>query len=123
MFPPILERFRTGADFKAADYVAAWKTLRTVRAAWAETTAGYDAILIPTTASLPPDSRRLTEDADYYTHENFLALRNTYIGNLMGLCALTLPTGTPSCGIMLMGRPFGEEALLRIASAAERALS
>lgn len=123
MFPPILERFRTGADCKAADYVAAWKTLRTVRAAWAETTAGYDAILIPTTASLPPDSRRLTEDADYYTHENFLALRNTYIGNLMGLCALTLPTGTPSCGIMLMGRPFGEEALLRIASAAERALS
>jgi aspartyl-tRNA(Asn)/glutamyl-tRNA(Gln) amidotransferase subunit A len=123
MFPPILDRFRTGASFNAADYVAAWKSLRAARAAWADATAAYDAILIPTTASLPPGARRLAEDADYYTHENFLALRNTYIANLLGLSALTLPTGTPSCGIMLMGRPFGEEALLRLGQAAEKALS
>ena len=52
-----------------------------------------------------------------------MTLRNTRIGNLMGLAAVTLPTGTPSCGIMLMGQPFGEEHLLRIAAAAEEALA
>jgi len=36
---------------------------------------------------------------------------------------MTLPTGVPSCGIMLCGKPYGEERLLRVAAAAEAALS
>lgn len=122
MFAPILDRFRSGASFAAADYVEAWRSLHAARAHWAEATAPYDAILIPTAAILPPDAERLMSDKDYFTRENLLALRNTRIGNLMGLSALTLPTGTASCGIMLMGRPMGEEALLRLGQAAERAL-
>ena len=42
--------------------------------------------------------------------------------NLMGVPALTLPTGLPMTGITLLGRPMGEEKLLRLAAAAERAL-
>lgn len=122
MFAPILERFRSGAGFKATDYIDAWRSLRLARMAWAEATAAYDAILVPTAAILPPDAARLLTDQDYFTRENLLALRNTRIGNLLGLSALTLPTGTPSCGIMLMGKPFGEEALLRLGAAAEKAL-
>jgi aspartyl-tRNA(Asn)/glutamyl-tRNA(Gln) amidotransferase subunit A len=41
----------------------------------------------------------------------------------MGLCALTLPTGEPSCGISLMAPAGQEERLLRLGAAAERALS
>lgn len=122
MFPPILHRFRSGAGFNAADYVEAWRSLHAIRALWAEVTAAYDAVLIPTAAILPPDAARLLSDPDYFTGENLLALRNTRIGNLLGLSALTLPTGTPACGIMLMGRPFGEEALLRLGAAAEKTL-
>ena len=85
-------------------------------------TAGYDAILCPTAPILPPNAARLMEDADYYVSENLLALRNTRIGNLMGLCAITLPSGIPSCGLMLMGRPGAEEGLLRLAQAAEAAI-
>ena len=79
-------------------------------------------MLIPTSAILPPNAARLVADHDYFVTENLLALRNTRIGNLLGVSALTLPTGTPSCGIMLMGKPFGEEALLRLGAAAEKAL-
>lgn len=122
MFAPILDRFRSGASFTAADYVNAWRSLRAARLAWAEAAAPYDAILLPTAAILPPDAARLLSDKDYFTRENLLALRNTRVGNLLGLSVLTLPTGTPSCGIALMGRPFGEEALLRIGQAAENAL-
>jgi len=122
MFPRILERFRSGADFKAIDYVAAWRRLAELRRIWAQKTAQYDAVILPTAPNLPPDAARLLDDEGYYVTENLLALRNTRIGNLFGLCVLTLPTGQPSCGISFMAGPGQEERLLRLGSAAERAL-
>ncbi len=123
MFPRILERVRAGADFKAADYVAAWRRLRAIRTLWANVTAGYDAVLLPTSAILPPNADRLMTDFDYYIGENLLSLRNTRIGNLMDVCALTLPTAEPSCGISFMAGPMQEDRLLRLGIAAERALA
>ena len=122
MFPRILERFRSGAQFSAAEYVAGWRRLHQLRAIWADRTAGFDAVLLPTSPILPPDAARLMTDNDYYITENLLALRNTRIGNLMGLCALTLPTAQPSCGISLMAAPGHDTRLLRLGMAAERAL-
>ena len=123
MFPRILERFRSGAGVLAGDYVAGWQRLTLLRQSWAARTAPYDAVLLPTSPILPPDADRLLTDAAYFTGENLLALRNTRIGNLMGLCVLTLPTGVPSCGISLMAGPGQEERLLRIGAAAEAALA
>jgi aspartyl-tRNA(Asn)/glutamyl-tRNA(Gln) amidotransferase subunit A len=122
MFPRILERFRSGATFSATDYVAGWRRLQVIRQVWAERTAAFDAVLLPTSPILPPDANRLMTDDGYYVTENLLALRNTRIGNLMGLCALTLPTSQPSCGISLMGAAGQDARLLRLGAAAERAL-
>jgi len=122
MFAPILERFRGGRDISAADYVAAWRKLDGLRAAWAARVAGYDAVLMPAAPNLPPDHDRLMADEPYYVTENLLTLRNTRVGNLMGLCAVTLPTGVPSCGLMLCCAPDQEERLLRLAGAAEAVL-
>lgn len=122
MFAPVLDRFRAGAAVPAADFVAAWSRIRELRQIWAQKTAAYDAVLLPTSAVLPPNAARLLEDPAYFTAENLLALRNTRIGNLFGLCVLTLPTGQPSCGISLMAAPGQEERLLRLGAAAERAL-
>ena len=104
------------------DYVAAWRRLRQIRASWADRASGYDAVILPTSPILPPEANRLMTDDAYYVTENLLALRNTRIGNLMGGCALTLPTSEPSCGISLMCSPMQEERLLRLGAAAERAL-
>ena len=52
-----------------------------------------------------------------------MALRNTRIGNLLGLSALTLPLPEAGCGLMLMAQPFGEGALCRLGKAAEDALA
>ncbi len=93
------------------------------RAAWAEATAGFDAVLCPSAPNLPPKVDRLLSDDDYYVTENLLTLRNTRVGNVMGLCATTLPTGTPSCGISLMAAPMEEDRLLRLSAAAETALA
>ena len=123
MFHRIRDRFRQGATVKAADFVALWQRLRVLRADYARATAAYDAVLIPSAANLPPNVARLDSDDDYFVTENLLTLRNTRVGNLMGLCALTLPTGVPSTGIMLMAQAGADTRLLRLGAAAEAALA
>lgn len=123
MYSEILERFRSGAAVSQEDYDAAWETLYGLRKIFQEKTAEYNGVLIPSSPTLPPNMERIGTDHDYYVRENLLALRNTRIGNLMGSCALTIPTGVPSCGIMVMGQPFQEEALLQAGAAVELALA
>ncbi len=123
MYPLILERFRGGRDTLATDYVQAWIRLEQLRRDWAAAVAGYDAVIVPTAPILPPNAEKLLADEDFFVTENLLALRNTRIGNFMGLPAITLPTGQPACGIMLMGRAGGDRALLVTAAEAEAALA
>ena len=123
MFPEILARFRTGAEFSGADYVAAWAKLEQVRLDWDQAVAGYDAVLAPAAPILPPNLARLESDHAYYVTSNLMALRNTRVANLMGVCALSLPTGRPSCGLQVIGQPDCEEALLRIGAGVEAALA
>ena len=123
MYPPILNRFRAGREVSAPDYVAGWQTLDRLRGLWAETVAGFDAVILPSCPILPPDREALLADADFFASENLLTLRNTRIGNLLGLPAISLPTARPACGIMAMGPAGGDLALLRVAHAMEAALS
>lgn len=123
MFAQVRERFRSGATYSAPDFVAAWDRLGALRADWNEHAARYDAVLMPSVPILPPRVAPLLADAAAFTTTNLHALRNTRIANLFGLCALTLPTATPSCGLMAMA-PAGDEArLLRIGAAIEAALA
>ncbi|ODT59239.1 MULTISPECIES: amidase family protein [Paracoccus] len=124
MWPPILERFRGGAEVSGPDYVAAWESLGRIRRKWIkEVVGGYDAVLIPTVPILPPDRERLMTDTAEFVRANLLTLRNTRIANLLGLPAITLPTGHPACGISLLGHPGQDRHLLRVAAGAEAALA
>ncbi len=123
MFLPVRDRFRAGAQFSAVQYVEQWRQLRALRSAYLAATEEFDAVLVPTAPNLPPLIDDLLADHDYFTQTNLLALRNTRIGNLMGLCVVTLPTGSKSIGIAAMAAPFEERALLRVASAMETALA
>ena len=123
MYHQVLERFRAGGQYSAVDYIAASKRLEEIRREYHALVAGYDAVILPTAAIMPPDARRLAADHEYYIRENLLALRNTRIGNLRGGAALTWPTGQPSTGIMYLGAPGSEERLLRIGAAAEAVLA
>ena len=123
MFPPILERFRSGAEMRAADYVAGWQRLEALRAAYVDATEGVDAVLLPTCPILPPNAAHLLADDAAYTRANLLALRNTRAGSLLGLSGLTLPTRTASVGLLLQGGPGEEGLLLRLGAASERALT
>ena len=124
MWQPILERFRGGAGVSAPDYVAAWESLARVRRKWIkEVVGGYDAVLLPTVPILPPATQRLMTDGSEFVRANLLTLRNTRIANLLGLPAITLPTGHPACGISLLGHAGQDRHLLRVAAGAEGALA
>ncbi len=123
MFHEILTRFRGGRDVPAADFVAGWRRLEALRRDYLAATAGCDAVILPTCPILPPERARLETEGDYYAERNLMTLRNTRIGNLMGLPGLTLPTGVPSVGILLQTPPATEARLLRLGAAAERALA
>ena len=122
MYPPVLERFRSGREVAATDYVAAWITLDRLRAEWAARLAGYDAVIMPTVPILPPDTAELLADPAFFARENLLTLRNTRIANFMGTPAITLPTARPACGIMLMGLPGADRGLLVTAAAVQALL-
>lgn len=123
MYKPILDRFRSGAEVSAADYVAAWELLTRLRREWAAQVAGFDAIILPTVPILPPDADRLAKDEEYFVWANALTLRNTRLANLLGLPAITLPTGKVGCGLMAMGHIGGDRHLLRVAAGIEAALT
>ncbi|UWQ19420.1 amidase [Jannaschia sp. M317] len=123
MYDRILERFRNGRGVDAADVLAAQRARAAAQAAYLRDTAGYDAVVLPTSAILPPETKRLLEDEPYYISENLMALRNTRVGNVLGLCGLTLPTGVPMCGVMALAPPLQEERLLRLGAAMEAALA
>lgn len=123
MHPPTLKRFRMGREITAPTYVAAWQRLHRLRRDWAAQVAGHDAVLLPTSPILPPETARLLADDAFFMTENLLSLRNTRIANLLGLPAVSVPTGRPACGIMTMGTCGGDRALLRVAAGIEAALA
>jgi len=122
MHPPIRARFEAGQAVGGAKFVADWQVLDALRAGFGAQTAGYDAVLLPSVAILPPRIEDLLADDDEFTARNLETLRNTRVGNLMNLTGLTLPTGTRHCGLMLLC-PAGHEArALRLGAAVEKTL-
>jgi len=123
MFPQILERVRGGKDVLAHEYLSVWDELRDLREDYDDCVAGFDAVLCPGAANMPPNLDRLMTDDAYYKGENLLTLRNTRVANLMGGASLALPTGVPSVGVLVNTPPQSEERLLRIGAAIEKALA
>ena len=122
MYSQIWLRVKSGKAFLGMDFVRSWMLLLGFRESYRASTAGFDAVLLPSGTLLPPKVDQLLSDDDFHMRENILALRNTRIANLMEVPALTIPTGVPSTGIMLFGRPLEEARLLRIGSEVERLL-
>ena len=86
---------------------------------------GLDCLVMPTTPNIPPPIAALDDDKDY-GRINFFCLRNTFIGNFLNACAISLPMTPPGeapAGLMLM-TPWGsDQALFAMAAAVEGILA
>lgn len=125
VYPPVYDRLMAGGAMKAGDLVRTDMRRGEIARRYLAATAGVDAVLLPTVSISPPAIGDLIEGGPAYFQANRRALRNTTMGNQLGLCAITLPIGYDAHGIpvglMLQSGPFTEKKLLRIARACELA--
>ena len=122
MFKPILERFRSGKEILAKDYIKAWNDLQLFRSEFDKFVGAFDAVLLPTTPLLPPKTERLLADEAFFNNANLNSLRNTRIANLLDQCALTLPTDTDFCGLSIMMPRGAESKLISVGLEIEKVL-
>lgn len=123
--PRIRLRIERGERQSAADYLDLLAARHRLIADFNAATAGFDAVVLPTTPIVPPRLAEL-EDEREYNRLNMLILRNTAVGNFLDRCAISLPchrAGEPPVGLMLMGETLGDTRLFGIAAAAEAVLA
>lgn len=120
---PIVRQRLDGVNrMLAQEYLSRCEIIASLSARAAKSLKRIDALLVPTVTITPPTVTSLQCESTY-VKANLRALRNTVIGNLMGLCALTLPTGKDStgmpAGLQLLAGPGQEDKLLAIGSSIE----
>lgn len=126
IFPPVLSRVLAGAKLTAGDLTRGDHLRHDITQRYLAATAGVDAVIVPTVQITPPPIASLIEGGPDYFKANVSALRNTTIGNQLGLCALTLPVGYDAqgmpVGMMLQAAPHREKQLLSLGLAIESCL-
>ncbi|KAF4355811.1 hypothetical protein G4B88_024981 [Cannabis sativa] len=111
-------------SFTAADYVAAQCLRRRVMNHLMEIFKNVDIIVTPTTGMtapiIPPGA---IQDGESNMHVTGYLMKFVAIANLLGLPAISVPVGYDKeglpIGLQLIGRPWAEATLLRVASAVE----
>jgi aspartyl-tRNA(Asn)/glutamyl-tRNA(Gln) amidotransferase subunit A len=115
----MLGTYALSAGYYDAYYLRAQKVRALIRRDFDSAFAGVDAVISPTS---PTTAFKLGEKMDdplaMYLNDVY-----TVPANLAGLPAISVPCGFDSrklpVGLQLIGRPFDEETLLRLAHAAE----
>ena len=127
MSEQLRSRFGGGRHVTAAAYLQAQSELAEIKRAHIQAYSGFDALILPSCAIVPPPVQPLLDDPDLFSRTNLLALRNTRLANLLGLPALTLPLPDRAddlpVGLMLVGLPQSEARLLSLGAALERILA
>ena len=121
--PDVMARMNEGRGMTAPDFLKVRDTANRLSTALAARLAPWDGLIHPTLPILPPPIAELAGDRDAYARANGLALRNTRLGNVLKLAAVTLPSSASMPVGLQVARPAGQDrALLRIAAAIEGAL-
>jgi len=119
----VAHRVGSAAALPEAEYRERLRALHALSESADRSLASVTVLAMPTVPIPPPT---VAEAERNYRHYNLLSLRNTGIVNYLGLCAMSLPVGRDGgglpVGLQLVARAGQEEALLRVALAAERIL-
>ena len=123
--PIVATRMVNGRDVSAADYLQTTLDWKRLRLEAVRQLMDVDAVLCPTTPIPACTLAEANDDMEVYAHRNLMYLRNTAIGNILDLCGLSVPCGLTGdglpIGLMIYGRPFQEDMVLRIGHAYQQA--
>jgi aspartyl-tRNA(Asn)/glutamyl-tRNA(Gln) amidotransferase subunit A len=119
----VMKRIAAGGRLGADQLIATHRRRAELIAAAERIYAGLDGLVMPTTPDLPAPVAAL-DDYEDYVRINLRCLRNTFIGNFLDACAITLPVnpaGAPPVGLMIMA-PHGHDRQLFAAAGAVEAV-
>jgi len=123
--PVIGPRMLTGRSLSAPDYFALLARLTDLQRDICWTLRDVDAFIVPTTMSPARPIAEFDADLDRYLAYNWRVHRNTGLGNLLNLCAVSVPCGFSAdglpIGLQIYAKPFQEDVALRVAYAYEQA--
>ena len=115
----------TGRTLSAPEYVALLRRYAQLQEQVQWTLRDADALIVPATMAPAWPLARIDATAESYLDYNKRVHRNTGIGNLLNLCAVSVPCGFTSeglpIGLMIYAKPFHEDMALRVAYAYEQA--
>ncbi len=123
--PRVRTRIQMAESILAADYLDYFDSRRSMIALFATRFMGFDAVILPTTLNTAPPITALAADQDYLRY-NSMSLRNTYVGNFLDGCAISIPMqaqGEAPCGLMLMAPWGNDRALFDVAAGVEALLA
>jgi aspartyl-tRNA(Asn)/glutamyl-tRNA(Gln) amidotransferase subunit A len=123
--PRVRWRIELGSQISAPDYVDLLATRQNLIRQFNQAMIGFDALVMPTTCNGPPAISALARDEDY-VKLNFLSLRNTFTGNFLDCCGISVPMhreGEPPTGLMLMAPHGQDQQMFAIAKVAEGMLA
>ncbi len=120
----VLKRIASGGLISAADLLDLQARRRVLIEMADLAMAGLDGWLVPTTPNVPPAVAAF-DTFESYSRLNFLCLRNTFVGNFLTRCAISLPLpvdGGAPVGGMVMAPAGSDHRLFAVAAALEDAL-
>jgi aspartyl-tRNA(Asn)/glutamyl-tRNA(Gln) amidotransferase subunit A len=123
--PIVAARLLPGRTLLATDYVALLRQWAALRERVLHTLRDVDALLVPTAQIPARPLSGIDASLETYTEHNVRYLRNTSVGNMLNLCAVSLPCGFSGgglpIGLMIYAKPWEEDVALRVAWAYEQA--
>ena len=122
--PIVSKRMINGVKVSATEYINLAKKWKVLQSEAIDALDHIDGLIVPTTCIPSHPVDYIDKDIDTYFQYNLLYLRNTTIGNILNLCAISLPcgftnTGLP-IGVMIYGKPYQEDVILRIGYAFQK---
>jgi aspartyl-tRNA(Asn)/glutamyl-tRNA(Gln) amidotransferase subunit A len=119
----VRNRIMSGLNVTGPELVGIYRRREEMIDKFASLCSGLDGFILPTVPILPPLISEVDND-ERYGPLNFLCLRNTFLGNFVDSCAVSIPMtagGQAPAGIMIM-RPWGQDDELFHAAAAVEAI-
>jgi aspartyl-tRNA(Asn)/glutamyl-tRNA(Gln) amidotransferase subunit A len=123
--PVVGPRLLSGRSLSAPDYFALLRRYAQLREQVLWTLRDVEALIVPTTMSAARPLTAFDTSFDTYLDYNLRVSRNCGVGNLLSLCAVSVPCGFTAedlpIGLMVYAKPFQEHMALRVAYAYEQA--
>ena len=119
----VRRRIESGLTVTGPELVGIYRRRREMMAKFTRIASGLDGLVMPAVPILPPLISEVDND-ELYGPLNFLCLRNTFLGNFLDSCAISIPMtarGEAPAGLMIM-RPHGQDTELFNASAGVEAV-